>query len=326
MADRFTVSAQGFAKGLARADGSYDTHELGEMGPDQLIELLQKVAPMSTPQGAANADICPASVHVEADGEMYSFEVCGGKLLSANTNSTVSVFDAVSMVSGKTSGAEVVAKGPVKGTAALAWGSDNPDVKGLTPVRKHDLPPTDRINTEAATLNTGPSMPQFTARVWKSDAARGGPVAAIVFACFGALMAAAGIAAAEMLLVGIGAGVAVLCILLVKPLGNLGHGEFRMGFDWKRNAVWAFMPKQRSASYLGNATCITGFSVGKLSYRSAYRMPRSAGMGRVRPNEIRWQLVVHKSDNSAVPLIQFFSKRDAQAVLAAAQQLLAQQG
>jgi len=325
MADRFEVSIQGFTQDMSAADGSYDSIELGAMNPDELIALLQKLSPMKTPEGAAGSDMCPASVHVQSGGETYSFEMCGGSLLCANTNATISVFDAVSLVTGKATRAQVAAKTPAAGSAVLAWGSDNPDVKGLSPVRKKDLPPTDRANACASTINTGPSSPQVSVEVWKSDAAKAGPVAMIVMACLAALMVVAGIAAKEWAVIAIGVAGVVVCWFLRGLLARAGRGEFRLGFDWKTNTVWALMPKAKTPSWLGNANCVTDLTVGKLSYQSAYRTNTASPVGRVRTTETRWQLVVHKNNNTAIPLVDFFARADAQAACAAAKTLLAGQ-
>ncbi|MBI5211642.1 MAG: hypothetical protein HY927_16860 [Elusimicrobia bacterium] len=339
MNEKVRVTLQGISQDLSTATGSYDPVELGEMTPDALLGVLQQAVKLQAPSGGAGDDICAPSLVLDHAGETYSFSVENGQLMDANSGAKLGLFDAVALVTKQRGRSEARAEAarqfkekkaagkPQAGdneTAPMVWGSDNPDVKGLTPLRKKDLPPTDRVETGVSTIDTSGRCPQFAMTSWKSSNAKQAPVAALVMGIFIGLLAAAVMGAGQPgpgLLV---AAVAGFCFWLRGVLARRAKTEFRVGFDWKCNAIWAKRDSDKLPSWLGNASCITDFSVSES--RSQRTVRTASPMGNVRVTESVWWLNVHKNNGSCVPLYSCLTtKAEAEEAVSKARALLGQQ-
>ncbi|PKP01942.1 MAG: hypothetical protein CVU11_13525 [Bacteroidetes bacterium HGW-Bacteroidetes-6] len=197
--------------------------------------------------------------------------------------------------------------------AEYAWGADNPDMKGLHPVRMKHLPPTDRAKVEAATIDTR-GQHQISARVIKSQTAKGAYSVPIVFALLAGTLAAGGFAVQEKGLGAISLAVAAFLIFLAIVMGSNRRKNFRLGFDWKTNTIWAML-EGKKPSYLGNASCITALNIEKtvINNRRIANVGTTSNRMYTTVNDKKkiWQLIVNKTDGSSIPLFTFYSASDA---------------
>jgi hypothetical protein len=330
----FGVAAQGFTPDLSAANGSYDPIELGTMNPEQLYKLLERIKHLQTPAPTnPSQDICPASVTVTLGDDIHAFEMAGGSIIYSNANTVISAYDAANIVTGrrydhKSAPADTKDTQGKKYSSARQWGSDHPDVKGLTPVRKRNILPTDRVNTGGSSINTKTS-PQIQATVVKSRSSAGYFIAPLAFSVFTVALALGGFAMDEPEMAVICFVLTVLLFLLAWYLRKRARGGFRLGFDWATNTVWAKQDSKQMPSYLGNANCITGFRIEKTKL-SATRYARIGNSTtpiatRVRDDYYIWYLLADKTDGSAIPLCTLYSEKDALTVQAQANALLSQQ-
>ena len=260
----FKVTSQGIETDLSKANGSYDNAVIGEMDSDKLYETVQKFKAVKEiiPQG--NEDICPPSLYIEHDGKDYSFYLSEGEIINLNTEAKMSPMEIVNLVSGfttkkevaeeahaeaeaekKTQEAPVYQTGPGK-RSVLAWGSDHPDIHGMQPVRKKDLPPTDKEEWSGFNVNTK-SPAQISAEVYKSGIAKGLPTVALLFGIVSGVMALGLLGTGE-----IPAGIVFLAVAaglfwLKGFLKKAGRGEFNLGFDWKANAMGTKLKSDKRA-------------------------------------------------------------------------------
>ncbi|MDY0016606.1 MAG: RDD family protein [Candidatus Delongbacteria bacterium] len=109
MAKSFKVSAQGLTKDM-KANGSYDTIEMGEFGTDDLFGIFKLYKEVEQIVPKENEDICPASLYVSAEGKDFSFYLNNGEITDLDTEARLSVLEAVNMVSGVTGTAEIEEK------------------------------------------------------------------------------------------------------------------------------------------------------------------------------------------------------------------------
>lgn len=346
MAKSFKISAQGIEKDISKANGSYDTIEIGEMTSDSLYEALQKFKALKEiiPQG--NDDICPPSLYVEHDGKDYSFYLSEGEIINLNTEAKMSPMEIVNLVSGfttkkevaeeanteaeeekRTQDAPVYQTGPGK-RSVLAWGSDHPDIHGMQPVRKKDLPPTDKEEWSGFNVDIKSSA-QISSEVYKSGIAKGLPAAALIFAIIAGVMAlgllGTGEVSAGAVFLIIAAGLFWLKVFLKRT----GRGEFILGFDWKANAMWAKLKQEKRAIMIGNASCINAVEIYEHTAKRPYNWnPADSQMQRaVKQNQTDtvWILDAVMSNGERRFVFEFHDKKDAADVLSKAQNLLAQQ-
>jgi hypothetical protein len=209
----------------------------------------------------------------------------------------------------------------------LVWGSDHKDVAGLTPVRRHDVPPTNRIKTDASTINVKDSA-QVRGVLLKSKTAKSAHTVPLLFGILALIFVFGGFAADESGLGIISLIVAILLFIIAVSVKRNSRKPFRLGFDWKTNTIWAGF-EGKKVSWIGNANCITRLyldehvstsiryqNVGNSSFRT--KVP-------VRHTTRTWALMVEKTDNSKIPLVELYSKKDAETVLSAATGLLNKQ-
>ncbi len=201
--------------------------------------------------------------------------------------------------------------------AKYAWGANNRDMQGLYPVRMKHIAPTDRKTIESAVIDVV-SGPMIHHRVIKSQTAKGAYSVPIVFSLLAATLSAGGFAVKEPGLAWGSMAAAVFLFFLGIMMASNRRKNFRLGFDWKTNTIWALL-EGRKPSYLGNASCITALSVNKSTTVSS----RYANIGsssnriytRVNDKKNVWHLMVAKSDGSNIPLFAFYSANDASKVL-----------
>lgn len=324
------VAVQGISADLKSANGSYDAVEIGFLNQKQFVDFLQKVKnikPLMVDD--TKGDYCPASIIVEVGDEIYNFEISGGSIIFSNTNNVVSVEQAVEIVSGEkliTKAKTVDEKGNIRSSSAT-WGSDHKDVKGLVPVRKKGIPPTDRVKTESSTINTRNS-PQISDKVIKSSKSKNVFVAPIMFSILAFVLSLGGFAVDEIGLGVISMVVAIVLIFVAIALKGSSRTEIRLGFDWNTNTIWV-VNTDKKISYLGNANCITKFSLNKTQLVSSRY--QNVGSSSVRINTIVkdkyfiWELMVEKTDGSNIPLCKFYNEQDALRVLNKASHILTMQ-
>lgn len=332
--DLFQVTLQGISDDLSTANGSYDPIDLGEINADRLYEVFQNIKHCKMPdRKSENDDICPPSVNViTKDDVIHAFEMIGGEILYSNTNTVVSEKDAIKAILGeRTSSTKTKTSKGKDGTVyknPLQWGSDHRDIVGLTPVRKEDIPPTDRINTDSSVIDTK-NTPQIIDRVIKSSTSKSLYKAPIAISIFAIIMSFGGFAVSEMGLGFVSFLVVILMIFLSIVLKKKSRCTFKLGFDWKYNVIWAMLENQKTPHYLGNANCIVNLSIEK----DKLSRSRVASLGSTDAKMITsyrddtkiWELIVTKTDGSKISLFTFFSKSDAERVLEKANDLLNRQ-
>jgi len=330
----FQVSLQGFSADMTTANGSYDTIELGSMNGEQIHQLFQRLISLKTPSDESGSeDLCPPVITIlPPDGNVHSFEITGGSLLYANSNTILSAEEAIAVIhgdaaTGRKKRASTDAKGNVH-KSSLQWGSDHKDVRGLTPVRLHHIPPTDRVRATASTINTVNTV-QIQDHVVKSSTSGNAYKAPIAFIFLAIVLALGGIAISEPGLTIISLLVAAGLLWLSIYLKGSAKGHFRLGFDWNLNAVWATIAGQQSPSFLGNANCILGFRLEQETLNNMRHMNVGNSSTRintaVRTDTKIWNLIVDKTDGSRIPLWHFYTEADGNRIVIAANQLLSQQ-
>lgn len=336
MEQKFRVTLQGFTRDLSSANGSYDPIEMGELTPDQFYQLLQRIkyARLTVPTSPSGQDLCAPVATVSSGNQLHAFEMQGGNILYSNRNHYVSEVDAINWIlSAQMSGANEppppAAKSAKKSKQhAYSWGSDHVDIKGLTPVRKHHLPPTDLVNTEAANINTQ-AGPFIHETIIRTDRSKNLYIVPLLFGILALILAAGYFAVAEPL-----AGLITLIFVagmvsLTLYFKKRARGLFLLGFDWNKNVVWAKLAEDKKPVYSNHASCITGFSIARRSETSSrlarVGSPSTPIFTRVNDKFDYWDLLVEKSNGIRLPLYSFHSEQDALTVYHKASWLLTQQ-
>ena len=334
MEQKIRVALQGFSRDLSVANGSYDPVELGEMSADQFYQLLMRIKHARIPAVSSQAgqDLCPPVATASWGNQLHAFEMQGGTILYSNRNLVVSEVDAVNWVLTGQQPAQsaVSAAKPAKKAKPdpYAWGSEHVDIKGLTPVRKHHLPPTDLVNTEAATINTqaGPSISE---NIIRTNRSKNLYIVPLLFGILALVLAAGYFAVAEPLAGAVTLVFVVCMIALTIYFKKRARGLFLLGFDWNKNVVWAKMAEDRKPVYSNHASCITGFSLSRRSETSSRLQrlgsPSAPMFAYVKDKYDYWDLWVEKSNGRHLPLFSFHSEQDALNVYQKAQWLLSQQ-
>jgi hypothetical protein len=330
-----SVSLQGISADLKTENGSYDPVELGrktiyDFG--ELLHILTMIRPL--PPQPPSADICPASLVVTAGEDLHAFSIQSGSIIYSNDNRVVSVDEAMVIVGGQAAAARAVAPqttkdydGTVYHSSAL-WGSDHKDIRGLRPVRKPQIPPTDRVNSDASAIRFD-KTPHFCEKVVKSHISTGIYKAPLIFSIVTIVLAFGGFAVAEFLLAGICVILTIGLFLLAALIKSKARDDLYLGFDWSQNIVYAKPKLQRNPSYLGNANCITGFSVSKTRIESSRIQNIGTGTNpmitRVKDDYDVWDIMTAKTDGSSVSLVTLYTEDDAIRVCQKANWLLSSQ-
>ncbi len=303
------VTMQGISPDRRSANGSYDPLELGMMELYDLGELLhslRNIRPL--PVNTSGADLCPPSVVIEANGEIENFEISGGELVYSATGKALSIDEALSILDPGRSMPK--SSGDFKKSKSqLEWGSDHKDVKGLTPVRKFDIPPTNRIKTEGGTIDIY-SSPQFRDMVYKSASSKDSHKGPLMFMILTIVLGLGAFAVSEVALRFVCLLITIGFILLSVLLKSKAKTGFAFGFDWSHNAVWAKFDTDRIPSYLGNANCIIKFSVSEMNMSNKKTI---------------WYLIAEKTDGSRIQLKTFYDSSEAFRICMNANDLLSRQ-
>ncbi len=334
MEQKFRVTLQGFSPDLSGANGSYDPIEMGELTPDQFYQLLQRIkyARLPVGPGSERQDLCPPVATVNWGNQLHAFEMQGSSILYSNRNLNISEVDAVNWVlSGQLPGQNATpAATPSKlaKQSSLFWGSDHKDIKGLTPVRKHHLPPTDLINTEAATINTQ-AGPLISETVIRTNRSKNLFIAPLLFGILALILGAGYFVVAEpragLITLLFAAGMFGLAVYFKRR----ARGVFLLGFDWSQNVLWAKMADDKKPVYSNHASCISGFSIARRSETSSRLQrigsPSTPILTRVNDKYDYWDLLVEKTNGVRLPLYSFHAEQDALNVYQKASWLLSQQ-
>jgi len=229
-----------------------------------------------------------------------------GEIICGNNELAVSPLEAVNLVKGVTTKSEEAQKAfsetkantghpkSKRGKKALAWGSDHPDVKGMMPVRRSELLPTDKDEISRFNVSTAHSNPHIALPVFKGS--------------------------------GYGAAVQVF----VKKIKTAwGATLLRIGFDWKSNALWIKKDSEKEAQMIANANCISDFT---LSEHKSVRQSRVhfdqdyTKLGtRVQHTDKSWMLLAKMSNDTNKLVFVFDEKKEGEAALDKLLNLLRQQ-
>ena len=265
-----------------------------------------------------------------------------GEIICGNNELAVSPLEAVNLVKGVTTKSEEAQKAfsetkantghpkSKRGKKALAWGSDHPDVKGMMPVRRSELLPTDKDEISRFNVSTAHSNPHIALPVFKGS---GYGAAVQVFMAFGILGLLLGFPLLFMDNAGAGFLFIVLALLLLwlrkKIKTAWGATLLRIGFDWKSNALWIKKDSEKEAQMIANANCISDFT---LSEHKSVRQGRVhfdqdyTKLGtRVQHTDKSWMLLAKMSNDTNKLVFVFDEKKEGEAALDKLLNLLRQQ-
>lgn len=243
------VTLQGVSSDLKSANGSYDPVELGPMDSDQLFTLLNQVAPLKPPDMDAG-DFCPPTFLVETPSGLQTFTVGDRRVYHLESESWVGPTELIQVITGQ-----------FNTRARLA---QNQAAAGVAPATPGVLPTDPDLDPRS--IDTGPSTPQFSLKVWKGDGWRTSAIVIPILALM--LMVGPGfllIFAEGGKEAGLGVGLILVGMLLVGlsvPLWIFGKGQLRAGVDWRTNTIWVLRPGRKLA-YEVNAANILGFLANK---------------------------------------------------------------
>ena len=80
METKVNAYVQGINQGLTHANGSYDSHELGEINAEELIEVLKKIQHFEMPEAGSDDDLCPPEITVQGPAGDFMFDPWDGEL------------------------------------------------------------------------------------------------------------------------------------------------------------------------------------------------------------------------------------------------------
>lgn len=310
----YRILIQGMTADMSVANGDYDSaFEYQVNTPDELLDVLRRVAPLQEPPAPPDADICPPNLVVDLGEEMYTFMPVGGNLYCNNTNGYVTPEQALQVVT-------------TPGVAAMARQAVQQQ-SGVTPARMAHIPPTDRENFAWEALDMGPHQPQVhfpiqTAHDSKSDIWVWGIVGVILLG-LGIFMLITG-AVPGLIIVAAGAG----CLWFSRRAAGKAIIIARVGFDWNWNALWFHRPDEEVPGYLLDANLVTDviFEMGKETEDVVFVPGENmvAGGGTYK----YWNLRFPATDGNEKLLdyrLRFFKKADMEYAVQAIRGLLASQ-
>lgn len=327
----FSVTFQGFSPDLNIVNGSYDSVEK-KISSEELIKLLSALKKLPASGTNTNEDLCPPSFVINIGDHIHAFCFENGDIIYSNTNERVSESDVVKIISGEnyelkeldadSTGRKESRKNP------MVWGSGHKDIAGLTPIRKKDLPPTDRINTDSSTIRYKDS-PKISEKVLKSSHSGKLHIPLILFGILAIVLMLGGFAVQEAGLAVISLLAAIVLFILAGYVKGKARGMVYMGFDWTTNTIWTIFPGEK-LSWLGNANCITRFSIEKSQITSSRIQNIGSSDTRiyatVKDKINLFQIMAEKTDGSVIPVCKLYSQQDATNVLNKINHLLNAQG
>ncbi len=99
-AEKFNVELQGVTPDLMQANGSYESIEFKNLGPQRIGEMLQILSQLCPPPGD---DVCPVNMTVHGSRGEFTFTVFddSGQIYCADPEGAVSVDQAIEMITGQ---------------------------------------------------------------------------------------------------------------------------------------------------------------------------------------------------------------------------------
>jgi len=326
------ITLQGVTPDLKRANGSFDEVRLGSKPINEFGNLLKGLSYLdSYIPDAQTSEICPVSLVVHNDGNLYAFELLRGSVLYSNENRVVSPQEAMAIIAGQNVFSPATKKTKDKNgnihNSSSVWGSDHKDIRGLYPVRRPEIPPTDPVNTSAYTIKIQQSY-TLTDRVIRSIYATGMYKAPLIFSLVPFVLSIGGFLGGML---GFGLLMILGTFLMFAISGIIwanSKDDITFGFDWTQNVVFAKFSREKKPSYLNNANCIIDFFV---DY-AVVKMDRLQNIGgtshiytRVTDKHEYWYITARKTDGTTQPLIALFTQDDANRVCTTLNNLLLRQ-
>jgi hypothetical protein len=342
MSKKYKVSVQGMKRDLQTANGDYDTIDLGMMDEDDLYESLRKFKSVQELIPKKNEDLCPPALYVSGEKNEYNFYLSNGEIVCGNTDLPVSPLEAVNLIKGIVDKNEAAQKAvdaskakpdspkSKKGKKALAWGSEHPDVKGMMPVRRAELAPTDKEEISRFNVSTAQSNPHIALQAYKGS---GYEAAIQVFLAFGLLGLILGLPLLFMDSVGAGFVFILVAFLLLwlrkKIKTSWGATLLRIGFDWKNNALWIKKDSDKEAQMVANANCISDFTLAEHKStrqgRVHFDQDFTKSGTKVQYTDKSWMLLAQMSNNTNKLVAVFTEKKRGEEALEKMKALLHQQ-
>ena len=161
MEKKVNAYVQGINQNLTHANGSYDSHELGEMNAEELMKVLKKIQHFEMPEAGSDEDLCPPEITVQGPAGDFMFDPWDGELHEVESQIVVTPFEAAMLATGQKAISQLV------------------DEKGI------ELPATEEVSRNVYTESQQTQPPPQAGCMKKGI---GFIVSAIVF-CFGGLFA-----------------------------------------------------------------------------------------------------------------------------------------
>ena len=239
----YRIMIQGMTADMGQANGDYDSSfEYQVNTPEELLDVIRRVAPLQMPPHPPDADVCPPNLVVTlADGEQFWFMPDGGLLHCENAGGNVTPEQALQLIT--TPGGAAMARQAVQRQS------------GEQPARMAHIPPTDEVNFSWSLIDTGPHQPQVHFHLKQSHDADTNKVVlwitAVVLMAIGAAMTAS-VGGPGLVIVGVG----LVCVWGARRAAANRTHLARVGFDWNWNAMWSLVGKETHTSHLTNANRI----------------------------------------------------------------------
>lgn len=200
----------------------------------------------------------------------------------------------------------------------------------MMPVRKTDLPPTDKEEISRFNVSTALSNPHISVSAYKS---LGYGAMVQVFLAFGIFTLVMGLGLLAVQEAGAGLVFLLVAALLLwlrkKIKSGWGLTSLHIGFDWKNNALWIKKESDKEAQMVINANCITSFTLSEhkqvRSMRSGFENPISKGPMNTNYTDKNWFLMAQMSNNTLKLIYVFDDKKSGNETLDKLQILLNQQ-
>lgn len=315
----YHISLQGIDREVSHSTGLFDPVEMGQKNTTEAEILLNRCVKIKVDPKHFDADYCPPGINlIREDGEVVSFTVVNRKLQSADNGKSMGAAAALRYVSEKQTGQDLEALRAER------------EAKGVVPVRKKNIKPTDKNKINEKTIDTGPDSPQIELVVWKShdwfEAARYIPwITGAFFLLIGLVIFGnqddRHYAIIPLIL-------AVGFFFLAIPLKSWGKTRLRMGFDWKTNTVWMKHGRKKLA-FEPDANLIVRFD--KLYYNFK-RINQNWAQGTAQPlyynAKVEWHIAYYRSGSETLWCNYKFglaTKKDADRVLSLLNGLLEDQ-
>ena len=239
----YRIMVQGMTPDMSYANGDFDSsYEYQVNTPEELLDVLRRVAPLQEPPHPPEVEMCPPNLVVDVGEQQFTFMPDQGQLYCTNANGFVTPEQGVQLVT--TPGAAAMARQAVQ------------QQSGVRPARMAHIPPTDHENFMVDYLDTGPHQPQVhfpmqRAHDSRSDIIVWGVVGVILLG-FSVVMIATGAGVPGPIIGAFGA----LSAYAAKRSAARANMITRVGFDWNWNAMWSVVDGDPRPSYLLDANLL----------------------------------------------------------------------